>query len=94
MLDRADRVIPHAEVVVTELDGDEAVLLHLDTKQYFSLNATGYFIWKQLGSERRLGDVAEALCTHYDVSPEQAETSVLTLVEQLYNEHLVSRADD
>lgn len=93
MLAPSDCLIPHPEVVVTELDGNEAVLLHLDTKQYFSLNATGYFIWKQLEQERRLGDVAVALGTRYGISPEHAQASVMNLIEQLDHEHLVSRAD-
>ena len=35
------RVHPHPQVVDTELDEGEVVLLHLESKTYYSLNPTG-----------------------------------------------------
>ena len=42
------RVQPDNEVVDTELEGGEMVLLHLQTKHYYSLNVTGIRIWQAL----------------------------------------------
>ena len=42
------RVRPDDDVVDTELEGGEMVLLHLLTKQYYSLNVTGIRIWQAL----------------------------------------------
>ena len=41
----------HPAVIATPLRDGETVLLHLDTKRYFSLNATGGLLWRALGSE-------------------------------------------
>lgn len=89
MLTMDDRVRPNPEVVVTELDGNEAVLLHLDTKLYFSLNSTGLWLWKRFTEERNLKEVSEQLQREFDVTQEKAEQSVLELAQQLHAEELL-----
>jgi hypothetical protein len=84
---------PHPDVVFTELQSGESVLLHLDTKTYFSLNETGSTIWSLLEGGRSLTEVADALTEQYDVSRDQASASVLALVQQLLDENLVSLTD-
>ena len=42
------QVRPHAEVVDTELESGETVLLQLESKIYYSLNVTGTHIWQGL----------------------------------------------
>jgi len=89
MLTATDKATPDSDVIVTELDG-EAVLLNLDTKLYFSLNATGVAIWKLLDEGLTLGQIGERLFQEYDVTPEKAQQCVLDLVGQLNDEKLVS----
>jgi coenzyme PQQ synthesis protein D (PqqD) len=43
MLDEKVRL--HSEVVDIKLDDGEVVLLHLESKMYYSLNPTGERIW-------------------------------------------------
>jgi hypothetical protein len=93
MLTATDKATPDSDVIVTELDG-EAVLLNLDTKLYFSLNATGVAIWKLLDEGLTLGQIGERLFQEYDVTPEKAQQCVLDLVGQLNNEKLVSITRD
>lgn len=88
MLTMADRATPNSDVVMTELEG-EAVLLHLDTKHYYSLNATGLHIWKWLGPDRTLGEISERLQGKFDVTLDKAQESVLRLVSALQAEKLV-----
>ena len=88
MLTASDKATPDSDVIVTELDG-EAVLLNLETKMYFSLNATGVAIWKLLDEGLTLGQVGERLFAEYDVTPEKAQQCVLDLVGQLNDEKLV-----
>jgi hypothetical protein len=94
MLTLEDRVNPNTEVVLTELEGDEAVLLHLVTKHYYSLNATGLHIWKLLAPERTLGEVSERLRVEFDITPDKAKESVLRLANELYTEKLVDLVRD
>lgn len=56
------RYAPHPSVVCTVLD-DGGVLLHLDTKYYYSLNGTGVLVWSLIeGGE---ADLAAALRPRY-----------------------------
>jgi len=93
MLTASDKATPDSDVIVTELDG-EAVLLNLETKLYFSLNATGVAIWKLLEEGLTLGQVGERLFQDYDVTPEKGQQCVLDLVDQLNDEKLVSVTRD
>lgn len=83
----------HPEVIITELDSapgnKEAVLLHLTSKQYFSLNDTGLYIWRRLEERQSLGAVAECLTAEYEVGAEQAQQSVLDLAQALFEKHLI-----
>ena len=93
MLTASDKATPDSDVIVTELDG-EAVLLNLETKLYFSLNATGVAIWKLLEEGLTLGQIGERLIQEYDVTPEKAQQCVLDLVNQLNDEKLIRVARD
>ncbi len=80
-------------VVFTDLDDGSAVLLHLDNKFYYSLNATGSFMWQQI--EKSAGSITvaklvEALCQHFEVTPEQARSDVKEFIEDLAKEGLVT----
>ena len=84
---------PDPEVVVTELDGKEAVLLHLGTKMYFTLNETGLRIWQMLSNGLTPEEINERFLTEFDVSPERAKEGVLHLIHELIQEKLVKVAD-
>ncbi len=87
---------PHPEVLVTELEGEsgvEAVLLHLTTQQYFSLNPIGLRIWTLLGEDLPLGDIARCLTEEYEVGVERSERAVLDLSEALLAQDLVREAE-
>ncbi len=94
MLDLNSRLKPDPEVVIRELEEDkEAVLLHLGTKGYFTLNDTGLRIWQMMNSGLTPGEIGERLQSEFDVSPEKAEESVLKLIGELINEKLVRVMD-
>ena len=81
-------------MVFTELEDGEAVLLHMDTRQYFHLNETGATIWVQLQDGKTHGEISQALEDAYDISQEKAEQSVLDLIETLAEQNLVSIAGE
>ena len=58
MLTLEQRVRPHPEVVDTTLDEGEVVLLHLESKTYYSLNLTGQRIWQGLKNGLTLMEVS------------------------------------
>ncbi|HWV57852.1 MAG TPA: PqqD family protein [Longimicrobiales bacterium] len=69
------------QVLTAHLDG-EAIVLNLDTKQYYQLNSSAARIWS--GLERGLDDdalVAE-LCDIFDVSPEVAAAEIPRMIQR------------
>ncbi len=89
MLD--EKVRPHAEVVDTKLDDGEVVLLHLESKTYYSLNPTGERIWRGLKEGLNLGEISRRLQEEFDVNEEDADRSVLDLVKELCEQKLALR---
>ena len=91
MLTLNDKIKPDPDVVVTELDDKEAVLLHLGTKMYFTLNETGIRIWQLLSEGHSIGEASETIHNEYDILPDAAQKSVLNLTQELIAEKLVTR---
>lgn len=68
---------------------DGAVLLHLHTKRYFSLNDTGARIWTLLEQQRTEEQIVETLIREYDVGEPDARRAVHALVQDLLVERLI-----
>jgi Coenzyme PQQ synthesis protein D (PqqD) len=83
-----ETVKPHSEVVDTKLDGGEVVLLHLESKIYYSLNPTGERIWQGLKEGLSLREVSQRLQEEFDVDANEADRSVLDLVNELCEQKL------
>ncbi len=82
----------HPQVVATELDPNEAVLLHLDNQRYYTLNQTGWCIWKYLEENLTLRQIVQKLQEQYKVDPKNAERSVINLINDLNLDKLVEEA--
>jgi hypothetical protein len=87
------QVQPHPEVVDTELEEGETVLLHLESKTYYSLNITGTRIWQGLKQGLPLEEISRRLQAEFAVEAERANRSVLTLVHELSQQKLVQVLD-
>ena len=87
MLD--ERFRPHSEVVDTKLDDGEVVLLHLESKMYYSLNSTGERIWQGLKEGLSLRAISRRLQEEFDVEADAADKSVVDLVNELCEQKLV-----
>lgn len=89
MISLTSQLAPHPDVVSTTLENGEAVLMHMGTANYFTLNSTGCRIWQLLEDAPSLAAVSEQLVAEYEVTPSQAEASVLALVKQLATQQLI-----
>ena len=87
------RITADPEVVVTELDDGEGVLLHLGTRKYFSLNKTGFEIWQLLNEGLTLGEVSERLESTYSIPLDRADAAVSNLLSGLLEAGL-ARVED
>lgn len=90
MLTLEQRLRPHPDVVDTEIGPGEIALLHLGNKHYFSLNATGSRIWQGVKEGLALSDISRRLQSDFKVDAERADRSVLRLVTELLDQHLVT----
>jgi uncharacterized protein with gpF-like domain len=74
---------PHSHVVYTEFDGQEAVLVDLNTKRYYTLNETGMLVWRGLERGDSVSQIAREISDRYDVSEENAASSIERLITSL-----------
>jgi len=81
---------PSPDVVYTQLQNGESVLLHLGTKTYYSLNEAGSRVWQLINGELSVGEIAEHLEAEYDVTLDIAQQTVSELFDQLVAEKLVN----
>jgi hypothetical protein len=81
------------DVILTELKDGTGVLLHLGTKHYFTLNATGIATWKLLEPGARDADeLAGRLAERFpEADPAAVRSDVAALLEELLAETLVVR---
>jgi hypothetical protein len=55
----------------------------LDLNGVITLNETGAFIWEQLGEERSLDELVEAVSQEFDVETDQARKDIEDFLENL-----------
>jgi hypothetical protein len=86
--------IPSEEVVAREIEG-ELILVPLTAgigdmeDELYTLNETGKAIWKKLGQQTTLREVASSLAEEYRAEPREIEGDVVGLVEELVKRRLV-----
>ncbi len=78
----------HPEVVYTDLE-DGAVLLHLETKFYYSLNEVGQAIWRMIDSVESSDEMTQKLLEEYEVEADRATKSISRFIKELQREKLV-----
>jgi hypothetical protein len=81
---------PHPDVVSTQIDEEESVLLSLKTQQYYSLNETGSRIWELLSEGYDAEDIALEITKEWDATPDEALEHVQSFLQELNEEGLVA----
>jgi hypothetical protein len=69
----------------------EAILIHLHTGAYYSLNDVGTAFWQMLDGARTLNDCAGALAAEYNAPPEVVLADLIELAGDLAREGLVEQ---
>lgn len=85
--------VRHPDVVYTDLE-DGAVLLHLATKLYYSLNESGQAIWQGLESGSSAVDLSRTVARHYGLPEPQVQESVSRFLQELARAQLIAPAAD
>ena len=82
------------KVTLTEMQNGEAVLLNLETWNYYSLNETGVHVWKRASEGEPVSDIVESLSERWDVSTEESRRAVTSLLSELMSENLLAVSED
>ena len=80
-------ISPDAECAAVE---DGAVVLHMGTRRYFSLNDTGAAIWRMLEDDVALAEIPAQLGHRYEVDPTAARIALARLLDELAAENLIT----
>lgn len=70
----------------------QAVLLDIESGEYFALNDVGKRVWDLCDGTRTVAQVADAVCAEYDVAPDTAFDDTDALLENLVGAGLVIEA--
>jgi hypothetical protein len=88
MLTLDDNLLIPASVSFTFVEED-AVLLNMQTNQYYLLDEVGARLWGLLRDGKPLKESYQTLLEEYEVDPAQLEQDVLELLEKLKEQGLV-----
>lgn len=92
MIQQEQYLVKDNEVLFTSM-GEDAVLLHVQRGDYYSLNRVGARLWVLADGTKTIGGLADVLTEEFEISREQAVKDIIELVEQFVNEGLVKVVD-
>lgn len=73
---------------------DGAVLLHMGTRRYYSLNETGAAIWRMLEEDVAITDIPARLADFYAADANVVAASLDRLLGELAAENLIAFPED
>jgi len=82
----------HRERVVAQVADGEAVLLDIESGEYFALNPVGSRIWELSDGTRSTAEIVSVICGEFDVVKDVAMADVREILDELEKEKLVIRA--
>jgi PqqD family protein of HPr-rel-A system len=83
-----------ADVISRTLAGDDgAVLLHLGTGQYHTLNPVGSRIWELLESPLTELELNRRLVEEFDADQDSLAHDIRTFIQELLDRNLIKRSD-
>ena len=74
--------------------GGEAVILHLASGTYYSLNEVGALIWSLLQQPRKVRQIVDHVVAEYDVDRDECEADLYRLLDALSREGLIEIYDE
>ncbi len=82
--------VPREQIVCTEFDEGEGILVDLKTRRYYQLNETALLIWKGLEKGCEIDEIVAQVVADYEVQPANAKNSVENLISRLKSYKLIS----
>jgi hypothetical protein len=78
----------HAPDATYQVVAGEAILIHLQTGTYYSLNEVGTSFWSLLDGQRSLGDCADEIAREYSAPHDVVVGDLIELAGELVKEGL------
>ena len=79
------------DIIVTELDNNEAILLDMRNKHYYSLNETGLVIFRGIESNLAQDKIVEKIMSAYAIDRDKAGSSVKNLIQRLLSLNIIEK---
>ena len=76
-------VVHQASRIASRVIEGQAVVIVMDEQRLHTLNGVGTFVWTQAEKPVEVSQLAERLCSEYEVTSEQALTDVLAFTDEL-----------
>ncbi len=76
----------------TEVDGNK-VLMSVESGMYYGLNGMGTEIWKRIDQSIQVSVLVQELLDEYDVSRRDAESQVLSFLNELDENNLIEKEE-
>jgi len=83
-------VLPSKDVIFTDFDGNEGILVDLNSKKYYQLNETAMLVWKGLETGKSVDEITAQVTNEYEVNVDHATRSVERLLTNLQSYKLVT----
>ena len=80
--------LPNPNILFSKL-GDEAVILHLKSETYFSLDPVGVRMWEVLCAKQEIDPTIPVLLEEYDIDQETLRRDLEDLVANLLAEKIL-----
>lgn len=88
MITKDSTVVKAKDQISSELDGEE-VILNIKSGVYYGLNSVGASIWHLIQQSKTVSKIQDAILTKYAVDPQQCESDLLSMLQQLEAEGLI-----
>ena len=80
------------EGVAAQVADGEAVLLDIESGEYFALNSVGSRIWELCDGTKTAAEIVSVICDEFDVAADVATADTHEILGELESERLVVRA--
>lgn len=78
-----DSVVHQASRIASRVIEGQAVVIVMDEQKLHTLNDVGTFVWSQAEERVPVSELAERVCSEYEVTSERALADVLAFTDEL-----------
>ncbi|MDX2028146.1 MAG: PqqD family peptide modification chaperone [Alphaproteobacteria bacterium] len=78
---------------IHEIIDGEAIMINLDSGNYYTLNDCGAFVWELIRQKRAVSDMARVVASQFRQPQADVETQVGSFIQRLAEEGLILKID-